>query len=159
MPERTRAGDIARAAARHPVRTVLGLLATAMFAAQQPILIRRQRRKYLSIARQLGLTDGEVVRQTFAGGMTTPQLTLITLRAGDWPVVLAGLTSTLAQSGYRPRAPAARSSSPPRRLSYRPPRSSERPGLLLSVYGPGETIEYADLVVPAGHTGLAFSLA
>jgi hypothetical protein len=158
MPERARVGDIARAAARHPVRTVLGLLVTAMFAVQQPVLIRRQRRKYLSIARQLGLTDGEVLRQTFAGGMTTPALTLITLRVGDWPVVLAGLTSTLAQSGYRAGAAAARSSSP-RRLSYRPPRSRELPGLLLSVYRPGETIEYTDLVVPAGQTGLAFNLA
>jgi hypothetical protein len=158
MPERTRVGEIARAAARHPVRTVLALLAIAMFVAQQPILFRRQRRKYLSIARQLGLTDGEVLRRTFAGGMTTPQLTLITLRTGDWPVVLAGLTSTLARSGYRPGGAAARSSSP-RRLSYRPPRSRELPGLLLSVYGPGETIEHADVVVPAGQTGLEFSLA
>jgi hypothetical protein len=159
MPERTRVGEIARVAARHPVRTVLGLLAIAMFVAQQPILFRRQRRTYLSIARQLGLTDGEVLRQTFAGGLTTPQLTLITLRAGDWPVVLIVITSTLARSGYRPRAPVTPYSSPPRRLSYRPPRSRELPGLLLSVYGPGETIEHADVVVPAGQTGLECSLA
>jgi hypothetical protein len=127
MPERTRAGEVARAAARHPVHTALGLLAVAMFVVRLPIVVRRQRRKYLSIARQLGLTDGEVVRQTFAGGMTTPQLTLMTLRTGDWPVVLAAITSKLAKCGYRPSAQAARSRSP-RRLSYRPPRSAEPSG-------------------------------
>jgi hypothetical protein len=159
MPDKRRVGEIARVAARQPLRTVLGLIATAVFAAQMPLVIRRQRRRYQSIARRLGLTDGQVLQQAFAGGMTTPQLTVIALRQGEWPAVLAALSSQLASSSYRPRAPESDSATPPRRLSFRPPRSEELPGLLVSVYGAGETIEHFSLTVPAGQTGLEFSLA
>jgi hypothetical protein len=158
MPGRRRIGEVARAAARNPVRTVLGLLAIAMVLPQL-IVMGRQRRKYLRVARQLGLTKGQVLRRTFTEGPVTPHLTLITVRRGHWPEVLVSLTSELARSGYQSPAPAPQGGAPPQRLYYRAPRPGELPNLLLWVYAESESIGRADITVPAGHTGLQFSLA
>jgi hypothetical protein len=159
MPGLRRVGEVARAAARNPVRTALGLVATAMFIPQLIVLERRQRWKYFHLARQLGLTKGRVLRRAFTGGSATPRLTIITVRRGHWPEVLASLTSELARSGYQSPAPASPGGTPPQRLYYRPPRPGELPNLLLWVYAESETIGRADITVPAGHTGLQFSLA
>jgi len=159
MPGLRRVGEVARAAARHPAQTVRGLLFFAILAPQMIAQYWRQRRKYLRAARRLGLTKGRVLRQTFAGGAATPQLTLITVRPGHWPEVLASLTSRLARSGYRSPAPAPPGGAPPQRLYYRAPKPGQLPNLLLSVYAENEIIGPADVTVPAGHTGLQFSLA
>ena len=160
MPGLRRVGAVARAAARHPVRTVRGLLFFAILAPPMIAQYWRLRWKYLRVARRLGLTKGRVLEQTFAGGAATPRLTVITVRPGHWPEVLVSLASQLARSGYRSPAPAAPpGGTPPQRLYYRPPRSGQLPNLLLSVYAESETIGSAGVTVPAGHTGLEFSLA
>jgi hypothetical protein len=158
MPGRTRVGEVARAAARHPVQTARGFLFFAILAPQMIAQYWRQRRKYFRAARRLGLTKGRVLRQTFAGGGATPRLTLITVRPGHWPEVLVSLTSRLTRSGYRSPAPAPPGGRPPQRLYYRAPRSGQLPNLLLSVYAESEIIGGVDVTVPAGHTGLQFSL-
>jgi hypothetical protein len=130
-----------------------------MLAAQLIALDRRQRRKYLRVARQLGLTKGRVLRQTFGEGLNTPRLTLVTVRRGHWPEVLVSLTGQLARSGYRSSVPVPQGGAPPQQLYYRAPRSGQLPNLLLWVYAESEIIGRAGVTVPAGHTGLQFSLA
>ena len=121
------------------------------------------------MARQLGLTKGRVLRQTFGEGLNTPRLTLITVRRGHWPEVLVSLTGQLARSGYQSSVPVPQGGAPPQRLyyraprsgqpHYRAPRSGQPPNLLLWVYAESEIIGRAGVTVPAGHTGLQFSLA
>ena len=130
-----------------------------MVVPQLIALERRKRRKYLRAARQLRLRKGQVLRQTFAEGPVTPRLTLITVRRGHWPEVLASLTRRLARTGYRSSAPAPQGGAPPQQLYYRAPQPGQLPNLLLSVYAESEIIGQADVTVPAGHTGLQFILA
>jgi hypothetical protein len=158
MPGLGRVGEVARAAAKNPVRTVLGLLAVAMVLPQLRVMAR-QRRKCLRVARQLGLTKGRVLRRTFTEGLARPQLRLFTVRRGHWPEVLVSLNSKLARSGYRPPAPAPQGGAPPQRLYYPTPQPGQLPSLLLWVYAESEIIRQADVTVPAGHTGLQFILA
>jgi hypothetical protein len=129
-----------------------------MFVPQMIMQERRQRREYLRVARQLGLTKGRVLQRTFAKGLVRPRLTLITVRRGHWPEVLASLTRRLVRSGYRPSAPASPGGAPPQGLYCRAPRPRELPNLLLWVYAENEIIGPAGVTVPAGHTGLQFSL-
>lgn len=160
MPDLRRVGVVAGAAARRPVRTLLGLVFVAAVAIQHPFIRLRRRRQYQKLGKRLGLTEGEVQSVTFAGGsLTTSELTVISLRSGTWPDVVDTVTGRVAQAGYRLRKPTPRSGPPPRRLYYWSPRSEPLPNLLLSVYEPGDVIERTGLVVPAGKTGLEFSLA
>jgi hypothetical protein len=47
---------------------------------------------------------------------------------------------------------------PPQRLDYQTPRPGQLPNLLLSVYAESEIIGRDGVTVPAGHTGLQFSV-
>jgi hypothetical protein len=160
MPDLRHVREVLGAAARSPVRTLLGLIFVAAVLIQYPVSFVRRRRRYRSLGKRLGLTEGKVLSSTFTGGsLTTSQLRVVSLRPGAWPEVLALVTGRVAEAGYRLRKPMAQSGPPPRRVYYSPPRSEQLPSLLLSVYESGEVIERTGAVVPVGQTGLEFSLA
>lgn len=159
MPDLRRVREVADAVARNPVHVLLGLVFVVMVVVQQlPVL--RQRRRYRRLAKRLGLTGGDVLSSAFRDrGMTTSELTVVSVRPGAWPEVVREITDRAARAGYQLRKPLPQSGPPPHALLYWSPRSGRLPNLVLSVYESGEAIARTSYLVPAGGTGLRGSLA
>jgi hypothetical protein len=140
-----------------PIAVLVVLLMPVIYLVGNPIVRARARRRYAELAHRLGLDQGRVLDRQFHVGMfVSPQMRITSLRPGPWPAVADAAAAALYAEGY----PEARKVDglPPRRVYFRPPRGGELPLVAMSIYDAGEVIELIDSQVPAGETGLTFSL-
>lgn len=119
---------------------------------------RRLRQRYLTLARRLGLDQGATISVDFSGGgLATPELSIVSLWPGTPEAAVDYLTANVRTAGYtvlNPWLPGA----PGSRLTFRAPPGEGLPGLGVLIYGPGETVQGSDVVVPPATTGLRFQL-
>ncbi|MCW6006449.1 hypothetical protein K1W54_17975 [Micromonospora sp. CPCC 205371] len=119
---------------------------------------RRLRERYLTLARRLGIDRETTISVNFSGGgLATPQLAIVSLWPGTPEAVVESITASVSPAGYtvlNPWLPEA----PVGRLTFRAPPGEGLPPLGVLIYGPGQTIQGTDVVVPPATTGLRFQL-
>ncbi len=135
----------------------MGVLWLALWIwIRHPIAHRRLRKRYLAIARHLGIDQETVISVKFSGGdLVTSQLAIVSLWPGPPDVVVDSLTARVGAAGY---TVLTRSGAPARRLAFRAPEGQGLPPLDVGIHGPGETIRGTDVVVPSATTGLRLHL-
>src|SRR5215831_142667 len=147
-----------------PLRIVGVLIVIAFMIAADPVIRRKERKRYYDIARRLNLNEGEIVSRTFtAGVLTTTQFFITSLRPGSWKDVFADVDDRALMAGYSERLDLEYVGVPARSFRYRPPgwRGVSQvtfPDLQVSVYLQGQAVGQDGPVVPAGQTGLVLSL-
>jgi predicted alpha-1,2-mannosidase len=136
---------------------LMGVLWLALWIwIRHPIAHRRLRKRYLAIARHLGIDQETVISVKFSGGdLVTSQLAIVSLWPGPPDVVVDSLTARVGAAGY---TVLTRSGAPARRLAFRAPEGQGLPPLDVGIHGPGETIRGTDVVVPSATTGLRLHL-
>ena len=162
LEEVRRWGRIVLGYVLRPLLYPIGGLAFAIAMIAHPLIDRRRnRRRYRTLARTLGINRGRILSWTYTedAAPPRPKLQVASLRAGRWQDVLADLAERAQEARYPVPVLDLTGDRAPLGLIFISDGQERLPTITASVYSCGETIQTLDVVVPEGKTGLHISIA